>query len=245
MDGAINIHVYDANHRPLKGAEVSIRGKHKGQLKSLGQATTLGFSDRPVRIQWSGKLDDPYIEVHVSYAGEEQQARVHTDGGDHTFIMNYASDDADSNAGLGYLGGLIDRAIKAVPRVRFAMGVVGVGAAAAIINAILGLNRLAFVSILAMFAAMILLYIFSRIEHTTDPVVKFGGRLLVIVTVVVFAVFLGSSLAAAVVCWPRVFVYLYGIESECGLPPKHVGRSENQRAIARKLDALSMAAGYQ
>jgi hypothetical protein len=37
MVGAINVHVYDADNKPVRGAEVSWKGKHKGKRKSLGR----------------------------------------------------------------------------------------------------------------------------------------------------------------------------------------------------------------
>jgi hypothetical protein len=176
-----------------------------------------------VNVLWQGELDEPFIEISVTYAGEKKTALVNAQARDHTFILEQKN---PVNRQLGEVGSLIDivdRAIKAVPRVSYAMGIVGVGAAAAIINIVLGLNRLAFVSILAMLVAMILLYVFSRIEKSTDIVVKTAGRTLIIVSVAAFVIFVGSSLFAAIACAPRVFVYLYGIHSECGLPPKSGG----------------------
>ncbi len=120
-----------------------------------------------------------------------------------------------AQAPLGGLTSLLNQGIKSVPRVAFASGVVGVGAAAAIISKILGLNQLAFLSLIAIFLAMTLLYVFSRIEMSSDPVVRFSGQLLVIVTTLVFATFVITSLWAAIDCRPSVFVYLYGIEKPC------------------------------
>jgi hypothetical protein len=116
---------------------------------------------------------------------------------------------------LGIPVSLLDKAINAVPHVAYALGVVGIGAAVAIPNLILGLNRLAFLAIASMFLAMLLLYIFSRIERTRELIVKLAGQLIIIITALAFVAFVASSVAATILCAPRTFVFMYGCESAC------------------------------
>jgi tetratricopeptide (TPR) repeat protein len=134
---------------------------------------------------------------------------------------------------LGMLTNLLDRGINAVPHVAYALGVVGIGAAVAIISVILGLNRLAFLAIVAMFVAMFLLYIFSRIEKSNDLVVKLAGQLVIVITALAFVAFVGSSVVATILCMPRVFVFLYGLEPAC--------RSEKTTELIKPSDLESIS----
>ena len=131
-----------------------------------------------------------------------------------------SKDEAQSSRGepdnLRVLAGLLNRGIKAVPRVGYAAGVVGVGAATAILNLILRLNKLAIISVVAMFVAMILLYVFSRIEKARDPIVRLAGQAIVAVVTLAFSGFVISSLWATIGCQPRPLVALYGLDAACG-----------------------------
>ena len=82
---------------------------------------------------------------------------------------------------LTYLIRLLDHAVKAVPAARYIWGVIALSVAVAIISLLTGLNRLTFVAMVAAFGAMLIFYIFSRFERSSDAVVKLLGYAILIV----------------------------------------------------------------
>jgi hypothetical protein len=123
---------------------------------------------------------------------------------------------ADSSSSkLGSLLNVLDRATKAVPAANFLWGVVGLSVVVAIISLLNGLNRLTLVAMVATFAAMVLFYVFSRIEKSTDLIVKLSGYVLLLITTLAFVFVIATSAWLAVTCKPRVMAYLYGVSEAC------------------------------
>jgi len=124
---------------------------------------------------------------------------------------------------IGPLVSLLDRAVVLVPRVALAWGIVGIAAAAAIVNVILGLNKLALASGFFVFVGMVILFAFAQIP-ARDRVTRLAGQSLVAAVALATVIFIGSSLWAAMFCAPPGFVYLYGLDGVCrsqpSLPPK-------------------------
>jgi hypothetical protein len=133
-----------------------------------------------------------------------------------------ASRDA-SSAALSDLVGLLDRAVKVVPAAGYFWGVIAASVTVAVISLLNGLNRLTFVAMLAAFVAMVLFYVFSRFEKSTDAVVRLVGHALLIVTGLAFIFVIASSAWLAVSCtganssvWsPRLIAYIYGFAEVC------------------------------
>jgi hypothetical protein len=104
-----------------------------------------------------------------------------------------------------------------------AWGIVGIAAAAAIVNVILGLNKLALASGFFVFVGMVILFAFAQIP-ARDRVTRLAGQSLVAAVALATVIFIGSSLWAAMFCAPPGFVYLYGLDGVCrsqpSLPPK-------------------------
>ena len=106
-------------------------------------------------------------------------------------------------------------AIAKVPRVAFALGVLGIGVAASSLVKLSGDGRVAIISVTAMFTGMILLYIFSRIEQSSDTIVKLCGQTLVIVTTIVFVSLIATIFLAAISCHPRSLANFLRIQDIC------------------------------
>jgi hypothetical protein len=133
-------------------------------------------------------------------------------------MSHNTANDGGSGSILTSLGKLLDKAVQADPRVQAAWGLVGIAAAAAIIAFILGLNRLTFIAMIAMFLGMVLIPVVSGIK-SDSRVVKLASGTTVIVVVGAVAVFVVMSLAAGITCKPRPFVHFLGLQDACYEPP--------------------------
>ena len=78
---SINVSVYDRNDRPIPGAAVTWKVKHKGQELTLGPVTTTGFlnSSADIQIKDENQLDEPFLDVTASYGGETHRDRISID----------------------------------------------------------------------------------------------------------------------------------------------------------------------
>jgi hypothetical protein len=120
-----------------------------------------------------------------------------------------------SEGSLGNLADLLDRAVKKVPQAKYFWGVIAASATVAWIT---------FVSIFAAFLAMLLIFVFSRFERSSDRVVRFVGHLMLLLTGATFAFVILSAMSLAVFCKPSLLSYLYGVSDYC------------ERRIAAKAD---------
>jgi hypothetical protein len=109
---------------------------------------------------------------------------------------------------------LLDKAVEIEPRIRVVWGIVGIAAAAAIINFILGLNRLSFISAVAMIVGMVLIPVVYGIKSSSRAA-RLSSAAIVLMVALVFCGFLVTSLVAAVACVPRTFVFIYGLRDAC------------------------------
>jgi hypothetical protein len=120
---------------------------------------------------------------------------------------------ANQSAPLSPLS-ILNAARKAVPAVDYALGAAGVAAAAAIIVAILGNGRAAFIILGAMLVAMILLFVFARLVTAQSPAVTQAGTVLLWMVIVFFGTFLFFTATAVAIDWPRAMVRLLGLSPE-------------------------------
>jgi hypothetical protein len=81
----------------------------------------------------------------------------HSDGG------NPSSPQGSTFIGSAF--GILQQSIKAVPSVKYALGITGIAAAVAVIIGLLADVRLAIVGILLMFVFMVLLLVFARLSQ--------------------------------------------------------------------------------
>jgi hypothetical protein len=147
----------------------------------------------------------------------------------------------ESQQNIGTLTALLDRAVAFVPRVGLAWGIVGVAAAAAIINVILGLNKLALASVFLIFAGMVIVFVFSQIP-ARDPVTRAAGRMVVAAIAAATVIFIGSSLWAAMFCAPRGFVHLFGLDAVCRPAPPALSEDKEKRKRSKHAWARAFGA---
>lgn len=115
------------------------------------------------------------------------------------------------------LRSLLSEAIKKVPSVRYALGVAGVGAAAAIVYGIFGGDgQTAVLGIAIMMGFMVVLLVFASLTQTKSKNVQYAGFVMMWVTVGCFCVLLLSLLSS----------FLFGY------PPRPFGSRESAECIA-------------
>jgi len=116
---------------------------------------------------------------------------------------------------LTSLVGLLDHAVKVVPAARYFWGVVAASVTVAIIAPLNGLSWLTVVAMSAAIVAMFIFYIFSRIEKSADTIIKLAGYALIVITTLAFIFVIVTSAWLALACEPRVLAYLYGVSEVC------------------------------
>jgi hypothetical protein len=158
---------------------------------------------------------DPPIEDTRGHHAETTAARGGITEKGTTVVPKTQGSSIEPQLNIGSLAALLDKAVALVPRMGLAWGIVGIAAAAAIVNVILGLNRLAFVSGFLVFSGMVVLFAFTQIP-ARDRVTRIAGQLLVATIALATVIFIGSSLWAAMFCAPPGFVYLYSLGDVCG-----------------------------
>jgi hypothetical protein len=125
---------------------------------------------------------------------------------------------------------LLDQAAKRVPATRFYWGVIAAAVAVAVINLVVGLSRLSFIAMIVVFAGAVIFFIFSRIDKSSTPVIRFAGHIILLVSTLAFALFVLTSFTLAFTCWPQLFAHLYGVETIC----QRKERSELDRMLDDK-----------
>ena len=222
FDSVLRIYVVDLDGKAVSGAKVSWTVLHAGVEKTLGPVTTQGLQDKPVDIQFSNPLDEPVVRVAVSYKRNRAEARVPLAKRDFTFVLNTRVPQdqptpAPSAAGLTLPGllSLLQQAIKQVTAVRFAYGIVGVAAAGAIVNLVLGASHVAYLTVGGMLALMFLLFIFAKFEKSKRLSVRLAGDVIIIVIAVAFVTFIATSAATVLTCRPITMVFWYGLSEAC------------------------------
>lgn len=99
---------------------------------------------------------------------------------------------------------ILKEAIKKNPSMKYALGVVGIAAAIAIINGF-GIQdaKLPVITILILFGLMILLLIFSSISKSKDPNLRLAGYILVYMTLIIVCVSGCLLISAITLNWPE------------------------------------------
>ncbi|MET3911929.1 YD repeat-containing protein [Bradyrhizobium sp. S3.3.6] len=110
---------------------------------------------------------------------------------------------------------LLTKAISEVPVLRYLWGVVALAAVVAIVSFLNKITWISFVAMVAAFVAMLLFYVFAQFQRSSDIVVRWVGRLLLIITLTVFGFVIGSSMWLAMYCKPPLLAYLYGVADFC------------------------------
>jgi hypothetical protein len=108
---------------------------------------------------------------------------------------------------------VLTEAIKKVPSVRYALGVAGVAAAAALIVSMVGTTKSAVIILSCTFIAMILLYVFSLLIASRGNASTIAGLILLYSVIVFFCTFLGFTISAFAGYGPKPWAEFLGINS--------------------------------
>jgi uncharacterized protein YjbI with pentapeptide repeats len=105
--------------------------------------------------------------------------------------------------GLSGLLGIIKRAQTAVPAVKYALGLVGVAAAAAAISIILGHERSSIILVILTLAGMVILFVFSKLVASgASASVQAAANVVLWTVVLLFSAALVSGFTAVTAHWP-------------------------------------------
>jgi hypothetical protein len=109
--------------------------------------------------------------------------------------------------------GLLNRAIARVDAVKYALGLAGVAAAAAIIITLLGSWQTAVLVLGGMLVAMMLLFAFARLTASKSRSITTAGVVLLFSVVVFFCSFLALTLSAVVFERPKIMLQLLRLQT--------------------------------
>jgi hypothetical protein len=201
FDTIISVDVIDRNGRHIPGASVTWRVTYKGKSIECGPVFQ---GERPAEIQIASELDEPYVTITASYEGASKTERIKADKRHHTIKLVEVHVPKPENEPEGPSGliDILNAARRAVPAVNYALGVVGVAAAGALIILILGYGRGAVIVLGGLLIAMLLLFAFARLAAVQNPWALRAGVLLLWAGVVFFCVFLLFTATAVAVAWP-------------------------------------------
>jgi hypothetical protein len=128
------------------------------------------------------------------------------------------------NLGIGEVGdltqafGVLNQAIARVDAVKYALGLAGVAAAAAIIITFLGSLQTAAIVLGGMLVAMVLLFVFARLTKSRSRSITIAGVVLLLSVVIFFCAFLVLTLTAVIFEKPKLMLVLLHIESPLSAP---------------------------
>jgi hypothetical protein len=108
---------------------------------------------------------------------------------------------------------ILNAALRAVPAVKYALGVAAVAVLGAVIVGTLGNTRAAIVILSGMFIGMLLLFVFARLVASETPAVTSAGVFLLWAAILFFCTFLFFTAAAVAVGWPKPWATFLGVEA--------------------------------
>jgi hypothetical protein len=104
--------------------------------------------------------------------------------------------------------GIVNAAMRAVPALKYALGLAAIAVLGSIVLSLLGSVHVAAVVVSAMLIGMMLLFVFARLVTTGGPAVIAASVVLVWVTVLFFCTFLVFTASAIAVRWPKPWAEL-------------------------------------
>jgi hypothetical protein len=127
---------------------------------------------------------------------------------------------------------VLEAAIRAVPAVKYALGIAGIAAAGGIVISFLGSGRAAIIVLGGMFIAMVLLFVFARLIATRNRSVVTASLVLMWMVVAFFGIFLAFTVTAIAFKVPDAWARILGIEDTPINPKKLL---EVPKSLASKL----------
>jgi hypothetical protein len=108
---------------------------------------------------------------------------------------------------------ILNAALRAVPALKYALGVAAVAVLGAVIVGTLGNTRAAIIILGGMFIGMLLLFVFARLVASESPAVTSAGVFLLWAAILFFCTFLFFTAAAVAVGWPKPWATFLGVEA--------------------------------
>jgi hypothetical protein len=121
--------------------------------------------------------------------------------------------------------GILQQAIRAVPSVKYALGVAGVASAGALVIRLVGYDRASIIIIGGTFVAMILLYVFSAMVASKSHSTVLPGIILLYMVIFFFCSFLLFTVTAFAFNWPPAWLAFIGPSAS-----NHVTKTANRPA---------------
>ncbi len=114
---------------------------------------------------------------------------------------------------------VLSRATQAVPSVRYALGIAGVAAAAAIVTTLTqGYTRVTIIAVALLLLAMFVLYLFSLLVTSHSTSIHAAGVVLLWAIVLFVITFMGFTATAAAMGWPCNWAEFLRFHSSCDQP---------------------------
>jgi heme/copper-type cytochrome/quinol oxidase subunit 4 len=142
---------------------------------------------------------------------------------------------------------LLKIATQKVPVVKYAMGIVGIAAAIAIIHGLqIGNTDIPVVSILAMLGLMILLFVFATLTRSSDGTLKMAGYILVYATILLTVASSILLLTSIFIDFPKPFAEIVGTGKRPVVPEQqhNANKSIPSLIISNDDDATFMVNGH-
>jgi len=98
FDTALRVNAVDLGGNAIAGVSLTWKVKTGGKTLDLGPATTLGFLDKPVLVQFKQELDDPIVEVTASYGEVKKTELINIEKGELTMTLDVVPPEPDSHA---------------------------------------------------------------------------------------------------------------------------------------------------
>jgi hypothetical protein len=98
---------------------------------------------------------------------------------------------------------ILNAGLRAVPALKYALGVAGIAVLGAVVVGVLGSTRAAVVILGGMFVAMVLLFAFARLTASESPTITAAGVFLLWAVILFFCTFLVFTATAVAVRWPK------------------------------------------
>jgi hypothetical protein len=101
--------------------------------------------------------------------------------------------------------GVLNAALRAVPALKYALGVAAIALLRAFVIGMLGNMRPAIIIIGAMFVGMLLLFVFARLTVSESSAITSAGVFLLWATILFFCTFLVFTATAVSMGWPKAW----------------------------------------
>src|SRR5438132_314867 len=114
---------------------------------------------------------------------------------------------------------ILNAGLRAVPALKYALGVAAIAVLGAVVVGVLGSPRAAVVILGGMFVGMLLLFAFARLTASESPAITAAGVFLLWAAILFFCTFLVFTATAVAVRWPKPLAdFMFGVVAALPVP---------------------------